>query len=276
MIITPAGRPIKAGFVIFAVFCLLLSAVGTDSYAWADNLKRVIDGDTIVLDTGTRVRLLGIDAPERGEPYADKSTEDLSGMLRRGKISLDRCAELDKYGRVLAVVHAGELNVNLRLLQRGLARPMLIPPCGRSVSIMVIEAAAAALKERRGLYAADEFTVVDHTKTGAVSGRKAVVAGRVRSVFRSKKALYLNFGRDWRTDFTAVIFNSGLERFEALGLEPAEYKGRFVYVLGKVKEYNGPEIIVKWPEQLLPLPRRLRLEPQDLSNSPKTHVPGPR
>ncbi len=254
MIITFAGRAFKAGIVIFAVFCLLLAVSGSEGNADGVLYDRVIDGDTFVMAGGSRVRLLGLDAPERGEPYAGKATAELSATLRQEDFSLEKCTELDKYGRILAVVHSGDLNINLRLLRLGLARPMLIPPCGRPGAQKVLETAAFALQKRRGLYAIPSFTPVEHSEAESQLGKKAVVYGRIRSVFRSKKALHLNFGEDWKTDFSVVIFNSGLARYEALGLDPAAYEGRWVYVLGKIKKYNGPEIIVNWPEQILPLP----------------------
>jgi DNA/RNA endonuclease YhcR with UshA esterase domain len=123
--------------------------------------------------------------------------------------------------------------------------------------------AARALKGKKGLYASDEYTVIDHAKAGEYIGKKVVVAGMIRDIHKSEKAVQLNFGVDWRTDFTAVIFRDSLERFEELNLVPAKFKGRYVYVIGKVKEYNGPEIIVRWPTQILPLPAETSSRTQD-------------
>jgi endonuclease YncB( thermonuclease family) len=65
----------------------------------------IIDGDTFITDNGLSVRLLGIDAPNRGEPGFDKATKSLSDFTI-GKpfwLEYDRY-QLDQFGRVLAWV----------------------------------------------------------------------------------------------------------------------------------------------------------------------------
>ena len=253
MIITPVRIPYKTIIVIFAVFLLL--AVPAALYGEREiTVLRVLDGDTIDLEDGIRVRLLGLDTPEKGEYLADVSRDWLTGMIGRKGVNLSKCDEKDRFGRTLAIVMREGININLELLAQGLAVPMLIPPCGRSISIQVLEMAARALKGKKGLYASDEYTVIDHAKAGEYIGKKVVVAGMIRDIHKSEKAVQLNFGVDWRTDFTAVIFRDSLERFGSLDLDLDKFKGRFVFVMGRVKEYNGPEIIVRWPTQILPLP----------------------
>jgi len=252
MIITSVRTPFKTIIVIIAVFLLLVvpaALYGEHKF----NVVRVLDGDTIDLEGGIRVRLLGLDTPEKGEYLADVSRDWLTGMIGGRGVNLSKCDEKDRFGRTLAIVMREGININLELLAQGLAVPMLIPPCGRNISNQVLETAARALKGKKGLYASDEYSIIDHTKAGEYIGKKAVVSGRIKSVHRSKKVIYLNFGIDWRTDFTAVIFTGSLEKFRALSIDPEDLKGRFVYVIGRVKQYNGPEIIVRWPEQLLPL-----------------------
>lgn len=68
-------------------------------------MQSVIDGDTFVLDTGQTVRLIGINAPERGQKNFDIARSILAGLLDGKKIYLeyDRYQD-DKYGRILAWV----------------------------------------------------------------------------------------------------------------------------------------------------------------------------
>jgi len=89
-------------------------------------VARVIDGDTIELGDGTRVRLVQIDAPEAGrECYAQKSTGALKKLLPAGsEVRLVRDARLDnrdRFGRLLRYVIADGKNVNMLLVQRGAA-----------------------------------------------------------------------------------------------------------------------------------------------------------
>jgi hypothetical protein len=141
----------------------------------------------------------------------------------------------------------------MMLLEEGLAVPMLIPPCGKMVAEEVLKAAGVAMTARKGLYAQPGYEVVNHDKAKGYFGKQAVIRGKILNLHKGKKAWHFNFGQDWRTDFTAVLFRQGLLRFEALGVDPERMIGSEVLVIGKVKRYNGPEIIVRGPEQIIPL-----------------------
>ena len=94
-------------------------------------LKRVIDGDTIELTTGEKVRYLGIDAPELAST-ANKASECLAeeaksrnqALLTKGPLTLvaDNGGDKDSYGRLLRYVYAGDVFVNKELALEGLAQ----------------------------------------------------------------------------------------------------------------------------------------------------------
>jgi endonuclease YncB( thermonuclease family) len=92
-------------------------------------VSRVIDGDTITLSNGEKVRLLQIDAPELGsnECYAEQSRGELRKLLNQpGKLSLKSDPKLDatdKYGRSLRYVFIGKTNINLKMVEIGAAAP---------------------------------------------------------------------------------------------------------------------------------------------------------
>ena len=92
--------------------------------AGALRVTRVIDGDTVdVCCPEARVRLLGIDAPERGEPYSDDATEMVERLTLNQPVRLEKCEEeTDRYGRLLRHVFAGATHVNRELVAAGLAR----------------------------------------------------------------------------------------------------------------------------------------------------------
>jgi len=218
-----------------------------------DKVLRVIDGDTVEISGGDRVRLLGIDAPERGEPISVRATDILKGLTTAGTVTLEVCEDRDNYGRLLATIRTGSFNINSILLTEGMALPMLIPPCGRPVAGDILKAAAKGALSGRGIYSLKEYMIVPHHEAGKHIGENSVVRGKIRNLHRGKKALYLNFGLDWKTDFTAVLFREGQQRFRDLGLDPADLVGFEVLVIGKVKRYNGPEIVIRGPDQILPL-----------------------
>jgi micrococcal nuclease len=114
-------------------------------------LVSVTDGDTIraIVDgREQRVRYIGIDTPERGDPCFEKATRVNEELLRRGPLRLEFDADReDPYGRLLAYVYAGKTFVNLELVRRGLAEPLTIEPNDRHA---VLFTAASTLSPRCG------------------------------------------------------------------------------------------------------------------------------
>ncbi len=81
----------------------------------------VPDGDSLDLADGRRIRLLGIDAPERGRCMAEEARSHLSLLVLKKRISLSDTVA-DDYGRILANVSVAGTRVNEEMVQRGLAK----------------------------------------------------------------------------------------------------------------------------------------------------------
>jgi endonuclease YncB( thermonuclease family) len=88
-------------------------------------IERVIDGDTIVIENGTSVRLLGINSPEKGEKYYEEAKEFLENLVSGKKLKIEKHGK-DKYYRELAYVFLGNENVNLKLVRSGLANVYIL------------------------------------------------------------------------------------------------------------------------------------------------------
>lgn len=108
----------KLLFVILAIGSITLSALAApqlvDEYQCAA-VVRVIDGDTFSLN-GENVRILGVQAPERGEAGYQRAGRDLAKLLR-APVKLERYGK-DRYGRTLAVVYSGSTSVNAEMRRR--------------------------------------------------------------------------------------------------------------------------------------------------------------
>ena len=113
------------------------------------HVDRVIDGDTIVLDGGVKVRYVGIDAPEEGEDYYGEARDRNSTLVLGKFVNLKVCESepLDMYGRTLGWVSAGGSSVNGTLLSEGLARELTIAPCGL---VKMLEYRGLADKAKKG------------------------------------------------------------------------------------------------------------------------------
>lgn len=94
----------------------------------ARTVAKVHDGDTIRLDDGTTVRLLGVDAPEvdssytRAEPCGAGSRDYLKALVEGRRVTIEVGPEpKDRYGRTLAMVYLGDVLVNGRIIRDGWA-----------------------------------------------------------------------------------------------------------------------------------------------------------
>lgn len=92
----------------FLIVPVLLAATGLITAASSDSgnayVERVIDGDTVVLGDGSRVRLIGIDAPEAGEPCGQRATEKMRRLVEHRVVTAsnpDSVQETDRFGRQL-------------------------------------------------------------------------------------------------------------------------------------------------------------------------------
>lgn len=85
-------------------------------------VSRVIDGDTLELENGETIRLLGIDAPEVDEEEYIDAKERLEFLVNNQEIQLESDLEdKDKYGRLLRYVFKDGVNINVRLVKEGYA-----------------------------------------------------------------------------------------------------------------------------------------------------------
>ena len=91
---------------------------------------KVVDGDTIYLDNGAKIRFVGVNTPERGvEGYiVSKNFVQKLCLNKKVGIDIDDFKHSDKYGRTLGVVIVDGKNVNEMLLKEGLAEVMYMPP----------------------------------------------------------------------------------------------------------------------------------------------------
>jgi micrococcal nuclease len=117
---------------------------------------RVVDGDTITLRGGETVRLLGIDTPEIGEPYARDAKLFTLGLVAHEDLRLEFDEQLrDTYGRLLAYVYVekddGWVMVNAEIVRAGLARLLFYAPNERHRDALE-EAWYEAVLARRGMW----------------------------------------------------------------------------------------------------------------------------
>ena len=143
---------------VFVVGAFLIGGAPT-AYS-ASNVSKVVDGDTITMSNGEKVRLLQIDTPELAskECYADQARIALVKLLSQsGKATLTTDPNLDKidrYGRSLRYVFIGKTNVNLKLVEIGAAAPYFYRSEKGVYAGQMLKAAQTAQKLGLGLWSA--------------------------------------------------------------------------------------------------------------------------
>ncbi|HZJ18358.1 MAG TPA: thermonuclease family protein [Patescibacteria group bacterium] len=90
---------------------------------------RVIDGDTVEIEGGQKIRYIGIDTPEVGDCYSVESTNKNKQLVEGKIIRLEKdVSETDRYGRLLRYVYIEDVFVNEILVKDGYAQVYTYPP----------------------------------------------------------------------------------------------------------------------------------------------------
>jgi len=160
-----AQSPLPTPYSLFWVSLVLVIAAPACSQSVARSqcvVSQVVDGDTIHCRGGLKVRLIGIDSPERDQGLTFTAARAALAELLpdTGAVWLEHdVAPTDRYGRTLAYVWAGKNLVNEQMLERGWAVLYTVPPNVRYVDRF--QAAEAAAREaRRGLWESGELECV--------------------------------------------------------------------------------------------------------------------
>jgi endonuclease YncB( thermonuclease family) len=252
------------------LFVLLSLAAPVEGFAFslpADSRARVIaviDGDTVKLDNGREVRLVGIQAPKlplgrRGFaawPLADEAKAKLETLTARKLVTLHYGgAREDRHGRLLAHLTTQDeaaadraVWVQGDMLKAGLARVYSFPD-NRALVAEMLAFEREARAARRGIWRNPYYRIRKPEETRRDIETFQLVEGRVLQAASVKDRVYLNFGPDYRTDFTIAIARRNLRLF-GRGFDAQALEGRSVRVRGWLKSINGPMIEATHPEQL--------------------------
>ncbi len=119
---------------------------------------RVVDGDTIEIEGGKKVRYIGIDTPESVHPskpvecFSSESTKKNKELVEGKEVRLEKdVSETDRYGRLLRYVYVGDTFVNNALVSEGYAQSSSYPPDIKHQSVF-IESERQARENNKGLW----------------------------------------------------------------------------------------------------------------------------
>ncbi len=224
----------------------------------------VVDGDTVILDDGRQVRLVGIQAPKlplgrpgfEKWPLADEAKSALEELVLGRRVSLGYGGRnTDRHDRLLAHLFTEDGTwVQGALLQAGFARVYSFPDNRALVREMLVRERNSRRTDR-GIWSHPYYGVLDPDASAQHLDQFALVEGRVTDVAVVRGRIFLNYGPDWQSDFTVSIAPHDWRRFDDSGISPDDYLGRRIRVRGWLKSRNGPMINVTHPEQIEVLPK---------------------
>lgn len=130
---------------------------------------RISDGDTLVISTGEKVRLLQIDTPELSpaECYGAEALKAFAGIIGKSSIELESDSvsdDKDQYGRILRYVKVGKVNANIKLVEMGAATPYFYKGEKGKYSAQLLKAAQNARAKKIGLWKVCPGTKLDPSK----------------------------------------------------------------------------------------------------------------
>jgi len=242
-------------------------------------VTKVIDGDTVVVEGGAHVRLIGIDADEAGSTCYQEAKRRLEELVLNQQVRLEKdVSDLDQYDRCLRYIFLNDENINVKLVREGLAIARFYQPDVKYQE-EITQAEKEAISQEIGCkWNKEEFgeqeqgdgenktefqwndlvtsklgyDVVDACQAGQYLGREIIVQGRVAGAYHHSESntVFFNFEEAYPNQcFTGVIFSSDLYKFVQ---HPEDYYlNKTVRIMGEVKEYQSrPQIILEDPSQI--------------------------
>lgn len=161
------------GFVLLS-FVLSLFLFSSPLYS-GEIVREVIDGDTIVLASGERVRYIGINTPEKGQVGYEKARAFNRELVEGKEIRLEfDVQKRDQYGRLLAYVYVDGIFVNAKLVEQGYAQVATYPPNVKYADLF-LSLQQQAREANRGLWS---FQIDEQEEEGFVASTRSEVFHR--------------------------------------------------------------------------------------------------
>lgn len=159
----------------------------------------------------------------------------------------------DRHERKVAQIFIGEGTwLQAELVRSGLARVEPETP-GSACVEHLLELEADARRRKAGFWADADLQVKEAWATRRLrrlENTYQIVSGKVAKVAETKRFTYINFGKDWRTDFTASIRSRTAKRLQKTGLKLSKLAGRTVRIRGWITYRNGPMIEITQAGQI--------------------------
>lgn len=217
-----------------------------------------LSGGRFVTQDGRTVKLALVKAPEywekgaryRSWPHAAVAKDRLLALISARQLTLFcEGQEVNRHGETVAHVFDGDQWLQYTLVSEG--HVFVFPAPTRRRGLQQLYAAEDQSRAQRlGLWAYNNLTPLPVEDRRVQPGLFKIVYGTVRDAATVGPTTYLNFGDDWRTDFTVEIPAAALRQFTRAGLDPLAFGGQMLEVRGWLDFKAGPRLVVQGPGQV--------------------------
>lgn len=218
----------------------------------------MIDPLTAQLDSGEILRLSGIDLPdytlERPGPYSLLAMEVLNDLLSGQAVTLYQTPD-KKRGRTNRMKHtlAHIERTDNKVWAQGMVIKLGLARVRTSASNPELATAMYALErearaQKTGIWSQPQYAPRTPENLENAIGSVQIVKGRVHSTAINNNRIYINFGPDWRRDFTLTIAPEDKNIFYRAGIDPLSWSSKIIEARGWIDEYNGPSMDLTHPE----------------------------
>jgi len=253
-------------------------------------IARVIDGDSLVLSDGREVFLSGIEAPKTSAkeslelvahgqvawPFAFQAAGVLKDLALGWTVTIaHERTRTDRYDRLVGQVYRRDGKwLQAEMIRRGLAR-VHGHRDGRACLAVLLAMENAARDAGLGIWSNPWYRVRTPDETVRDIDTFQIVEGIVLSSANVSGRIYLNFGTDYRHDFTVTISAKNARHFGWDEQAHEGLAGRTIRARGWISLYNGPSMEVTHPEQI-EYPERIEYGEQGTGQPPNAAPTDPR
>jgi micrococcal nuclease len=226
-------------------------------------VKTIIDPQTLQLKDGRLIALTGLDMPyimaappqDDDNPYLPLVMRVLNDMLAGKTVDLYQTKNKDQ-GRINRIGHhvghivtKDGLWTQGTLLELGLAR-VRTTASNADMANEMYSAESKARQKKLGLWGDEAYQIL--TPDNAIEHKKSfgIIEGTIQGTAIRSNRIYLNFGKNWREDFTVSIAPENRKAFTRAKLDPLSWQNKTMRVRGWIESYNGPYVEITHPQAI--------------------------
>ncbi|MCK5284782.1 MAG: thermonuclease family protein [Alphaproteobacteria bacterium] len=223
-------------------------------------VSQIINPQTLQLHDGRIIRLSGINYPDYNTENTGKfslmAMDILRDMLEGESVTLyhtqkKNLGRMNRMGHHLVQLERQKDGVWIQgtLLTLGLAR-VYTTQRNPEMSAQMYAFEDTARNEKLGIWEDETYKILTPETAIEHLNSFQIIEGLIESTALKNNRIYLNFGKNWKTDFTVSIAPADKRIFSKQGIDPLQWNNKTIRVRGWVESYNGAYIEINHPQAI--------------------------